>query len=87
MCGLCFLWDCRFFLKKYNFSIAAIILGLVLGGIIENGLRQGLLMTQGDFLGFFARPVSGTILVLTILSLFVPFLQSRLEKRVLSRKQ
>ncbi|WP_096203164.1 tripartite tricarboxylate transporter permease [Bacillus sp. FJAT-45350] len=74
-----------FFLKKYNFSIAAIILGLVLGGIIENGLRQGLMMTDGSIVAFFARPISGTILVFTILALFAPILKGMLERRIMNR--
>ncbi|MDQ0338207.1 putative tricarboxylic transport membrane protein [Caldalkalibacillus uzonensis] len=76
-----------FFLKKYKFSLASIILGLVLGDIIENGLRQGLMMTGGNFFAFFTRPVSGTILVLTILVLFAPVLKKILENRVLGSQQ
>lgn len=75
-----------FFLKKYNFSMASVILGLVLGGIIETGLRQGMMMTGGHFLEFISRPVSGTILVLAILALFLPILKKILEKKVMSRK-
>lgn len=75
-----------YLLKKYNFSIASVILGLVLGTIIEVGLRQGMMMTGGDFIAFFSRPVSGTILVLSILALFVPILKNMLEKRISSRK-
>jgi putative tricarboxylic transport membrane protein len=75
-----------FFLKKYNFSIASVILGLVLGGIIETGLRQGMMITGGEFTEFFVRPVSGTIIVLAIIALFAPIVKKRLEKRVLSRK-
>jgi putative tricarboxylic transport membrane protein len=75
-----------YFLRKYNFSIASVILGLVLGTIIEVGLRQGMMMTGGSFLEFFSRPVSSTILVLSILALFVPILKNIMEKRILSRK-
>jgi putative tricarboxylic transport membrane protein len=73
-----------FFFKKYDFSIASVILGVVLGDIIENGLRQGMMMTGGSFLGFFTRPVSGVILVLAILALFGPIVKGILKKRVQS---
>jgi putative tricarboxylic transport membrane protein len=63
-----------FFLKVHGFSVASVVLGLVLGTIIEIGLRQGMLMTGGSFLGFFTRPVSGIILGLSLIALFAPVL-------------
>lgn len=70
-----------YILKRYNFSIAAVVLGIVLGQIIETGLRQGLMITQGSFLGFFARPGSGIILAITIIAMFFPLIKKLFTKR------
>ena len=77
-----------FFAKKYDFSIAAIILGLVLGNIAENGLVNGISITHGDIGAFFVRPVTFGILLIAVLFLFAPlvsdFIKSRLNKSSIS---
>ena len=45
-----------YFMKKFNFSPAAMILGLVLGLMMEENFRRHLLVTGGDFLSFFTAP-------------------------------
>jgi len=61
-----------YFMKKYHFSPASLILGLVLGPMMEENLRRQLLVTNGDYLSFFARPVSAVILLLALVALFYP---------------
>ena len=56
-----------FALKYLNIPAAPLVIGLVLGSICEEGLRQGLIMCDGNFLGFFTRPISGTILGLSVI--------------------
>lgn len=56
-------------MKLAGFEPAPLIVGLVLGPEMEGALRRGLVMNRGDFLSFFTRPISGTILVLAILYL------------------
>ena len=58
-----------FILKCFDISAAPLVIGLVLGGVFEQGLRQGLVMTGGNFLDFFSRPISGVILSICILLL------------------
>src|SRR5699024_2684502 len=41
-----------YFMKRYDFSVAALILGLVLGPMMEEALRRQLLITDGDYLSF-----------------------------------
>ncbi len=74
-----------FALKYLNIPAAPLVIGLVLGSICEEGLRQGLIMCDGNFLGFFTRPISGTILGLSvILCLFMIFKQVAAKKKVLA---
>lgn len=49
-----------------DFEPAPLIVGFILGPLMEENLRRALVLTNGDFLGLFYRPISGTILILTI---------------------
>lgn len=61
-----------YFMKKYKFSPAALILGLVLGNMMESSFRRQLLLTDGDFLSFFKRPISLAIIIIALLTAFYP---------------
>lgn len=54
-----------YFLIYCGFPIAPILLGLILGPMLEENFRRALLVQRGDFMGFFYRPISGTLLILT----------------------
>ena len=62
--------------SKRGFSVSAIVLGLILGRIAEQGFVQS--WTIGDAIGdlwgqFFGRPLSMAIIALTVLSFLYPF--------------
>ncbi len=61
-------------LSKFEFPPAPVVLGFVLGPIIELNFRRGMMSSYGNFAAFFARPISGTVLVLTLLILAYQFL-------------
>lgn len=52
--------------KKMDIPLAPIVLTFVLGQLMENALLQSLTIYKGDFFALFTRPISGTILVITI---------------------
>jgi putative tricarboxylic transport membrane protein len=54
-------------LEECGYPIAPIVLGIVLGKIVEQNLIQALTSTQGSLIGFFERPVSAVLGVITIL--------------------
>ena len=56
-----------YLLRKAGFDPAPIVLAMVLGPMMEQALRQGLMMSNGDFAIFFSRPISGVILAVTVL--------------------
>jgi putative tricarboxylic transport membrane protein len=56
-----------FFMKRTGYEPAPLIIGLVLGPILERGLIQALIINDGNLLTFFMRPISGTILMLAFL--------------------
>jgi putative tricarboxylic transport membrane protein len=49
-------------LRKLNFEIAPIVLGLVLAPMLELSFRQSLAMSDGDYGIFFTRPISAVML-------------------------
>lgn len=64
--------------KRYEFSIAALILGLVLGDIAEVGLVNGTGITRGDWTKFFTRPFTLLTLIAALVLMVLPFLTSKL---------
>jgi putative tricarboxylic transport membrane protein len=51
-------------LRKFDFDPAPLVLGLVIAPILEQSLRQSLIMSNGNYLIFFSRPISlGLMLV------------------------
>lgn len=60
-----------FILMKKDFPLAPLVLGFVIGPIVEINLRRGLMSSYGNFLNFFTRPISGVILLITIVLLVV----------------
>ena len=62
-------------LKRYQYPVAPVILGMVLGSIAETNFRRAIMM---DGLAVFVtRPLSVTMLVLAILSFIVPLWSAR----------
>lgn len=57
------------FLEEAGFDPAPLVIGVVLGPILENGLRQGLSLTHGHFIEFLTRPISGSLLMVALLIL------------------
>jgi len=48
---------------------------MVLSQMIENSLRQGLLLTRGSFLAFFERPIALTLFIITAVMLVWPLVR------------
>ena len=52
-------------MRALNFEVAPLLLGFVLGPMIEEYFRRSLIVSRGDLGSFFDRPIAGTILVIT----------------------
>lgn len=72
-----------YFLSKNDYPIAPLVLGLVLGPMVENNLRRALTISNGDFSVFVSRPISLVFLLITALWLLVPFMMKRRGKDVI----
>jgi putative tricarboxylic transport membrane protein len=67
-------------MRKFGYEGAPLILAFVLGPMLENALRQSLLISQGSFLIFVTRPISATALgfaFLLLLTTLLPTFKSR----------
>jgi putative tricarboxylic transport membrane protein len=60
-----------YFLRKLEFEPGPMILAFVLGPILENGLRQSLLMSAGSPLIFVTRPISGSLIAILVLFILI----------------
>ncbi|NBB82164.1 MAG: transporter [Alphaproteobacteria bacterium] len=71
-----------FVLREMKYPMAPIVLGLILGPLLDKSLRRGLLLTEGDPTPFFTRPVSAGIAALTVLTivLSIPVVQRHAAK-------
>ncbi|HSE02377.1 MAG TPA: tripartite tricarboxylate transporter permease [Burkholderiales bacterium] len=59
-------------MRRLDYPAAPLILGFVLGDSMERALRQSLMMSQGDLSILVSRPISATMLFLTVLILIAP---------------
>jgi putative tricarboxylic transport membrane protein len=73
-------------LKKLGFSLAPVILGVVLGNLFEDNLRRALSISGGDWKVLIQSSSSIIIYILTVLILFVPPLYGRIKKNRMEKK-
>ena len=66
-----------FLMKKFQYEAAPLVLALVLGPMLEDNLRQALLISGGSFAMFFTRPLSAAFLVVSVATLLLPLLKMR----------
>jgi putative tricarboxylic transport membrane protein len=70
-----------YFLVKHDFEPAPMLLGFVLGPLMEENLRRAMLIARGDPTTFIYRPISGGLLALAALLLILAMLPMIRSKR------
>lgn len=70
-----------YLLRKLDFQLAPMVIGLVLGPLIEKHLREGLFMSDGDLMVFVESPIALSIWAMVALVMvggtLVPILRRR----------
>jgi putative tricarboxylic transport membrane protein len=61
-------------LRKFDFEVAPIVLGLVLSPMLETALRQSLAMSSGDYAIFVTRPIAAVMLAIAFILLLLSLL-------------
>jgi putative tricarboxylic transport membrane protein len=55
-----------FVLRHFGYPMAPLVLGIVLGDLLEKNLRRALVLSDGDLTPFFTRPISAALALLII---------------------
>ena len=55
-----------YFMEYYGYTVSPILLALILGPMAEQNLRRTLIISHGDLLVFFKRPISAAFIILTV---------------------
>jgi len=56
-----------YLMKRFDFEAAPLVLALILGPLLEDNLRQALLISRGSFWIFVNRPISAAFLIVSFL--------------------
>jgi putative tricarboxylic transport membrane protein len=75
-----------YLLERGGFPLAPVVLGLVLGPVVEQNFMQSVIKTNWDLAQFLTRPISAVLMVATVLVLMYPTL-TRLLRRAMPRRR
>jgi len=62
-----------FLMRRFDFPIAPVVVGLILGPIAESQLRRALAISLGDPIVLLQSPMSATLLGIALVALLAPF--------------
>lgn len=71
-------------MRKGDFPLAPVILGLVLGPLLENNLRRSLSLSGGDWSVLASSPIAVGLWIAAAAALGLPIVAARLRRRVAS---
>jgi TctA family transporter len=69
-----------YFMEANGFPVAPVVLGIVLGPIVEKNFMMSMIKTDWDATQFFTRPVSAILCIVTLFIWFFPLFAAVLEK-------
>jgi putative tricarboxylic transport membrane protein len=77
-----------FILREMRYPMAPLVLGIILGDLLDLNLRRGLLLTQGDPTPFFTRPISMVLWIIILVSILlsIPAVNRRVRSLISSSK-
>lgn len=73
-----------YIMKKFSFPVAPLLMGYILGSLLETSLVQTLILSDGSVLPIFTRPIS---LFFVLLTVFFIIWSSLIQKKSSHRKQ
>jgi putative tricarboxylic transport membrane protein len=68
-------------LRKFSFDPAPLVLGLVIAPLFEQSLRQSLIMSNGNYLIFFNRPISLALIAICVILLTMSAISFIMKKK------
>jgi len=68
-------------MRRFDFPVAPLVVGLILGPMLEQSMRQALTISQGQWSTFFTRPLSASLLLVALALIIGPVLWRVFRKR------
>jgi putative tricarboxylic transport membrane protein len=62
-----------YFMREMDYPMAPMVLGIVLGDILDKNLRRALVLSNGSIGAFFQNPISLVIIAMTVLTVISRF--------------
>jgi len=75
-----------YLLESNGFPVAPVILGLVLGPVLERNFIMSMQIADGNLLGFFERPIAAALGIVVCAVALAPFLRRRLRLQKLQKE-
>jgi putative tricarboxylic transport membrane protein len=70
-----------FLMERGGLPLGPFVIGFILAPIAESRLRQGLMMTDGDYSPLFTQPLTLSLMMLSVILLFWPFIRGMRRPR------
>jgi putative tricarboxylic transport membrane protein len=75
-----------YFMLRYGYSTAGAALAVVLGGAFERNLRVGLNLVDNSWIGLLSRPITGTIVAISMVLLVIGvYRQIQFRKKIVEK--
>ncbi|MFP3960051.1 MAG: tripartite tricarboxylate transporter permease [Spirochaetaceae bacterium] len=58
-----------YFMKEMDYPVAPMVLGIILGDILDPNLRRALVITDGNLIPFFTRPISAVLVAFIVFTM------------------
>jgi putative tricarboxylic transport membrane protein len=58
-----------YYMREMDYPVAPLVLGIILGDILDKNLRRALILSDGAILPFFTRPICAVIAAITLLTI------------------
>jgi putative tricarboxylic transport membrane protein len=63
-------------MRRFGFPVAPLVVGLILGPMMEQSMRQALTISQGEWTTFLTRPISGGLILTAGILILIPMIRS-----------
>lgn len=70
-----------YIMKNNKFPLPPILLGFLLGPLVENNFRRTIVASRGDYSVFFTRPITLILLLISAFVVIMPIARSYIDKR------
>ena len=75
-----------YLMKKVDLPAAPVIMGIILGPMIETHFRRALIISNGAYSTFFTHPISAVFLCAAIISILYPLVKWAIKRRTVKPK-